>query len=123
MMPFFRPCWGDRLTGFRGDKDRDYSPQGQIRLAGVLLEELVAFSGTWTGPWVEERKQVCFRSSSFASPPSLTRACQSVQCLRDVCQSLGKLPASMAEVNAWDVSVLTWDPNVHPWFPFIQSSQ
>jgi len=85
-------------------QDRDYSPQGQIRLAGVLLEELITFSGTWTGPWVEERKQ-------------------SVQCLRDVCQSLGKLPASMAEVNAWDVSVLTWDPNVHPWFPFIQSSQ
>ena len=64
---------GDGLIGFRGDKDRDYSPQGQIRLAGVLLEELITFSGTWTGPWVEERKQVCFRS--FASPLPNANAC------------------------------------------------
>ena len=31
-MYFFRACWGDGLIGFQGDKDRDYSPQGQIRL-------------------------------------------------------------------------------------------
>ncbi|KAI9570745.1 hypothetical protein HD554DRAFT_309717 [Boletus coccyginus] len=48
-------------------QDRDYSPVGQVRLAGVLLEELVTFTGGWTGPWVEECKQ-------------------SVQCLHDVCQ-------------------------------------
>ncbi|KAG6375824.1 hypothetical protein JVT61DRAFT_2681 [Boletus reticuloceps] len=79
-------------------QDRDYSPVGQIRLAGVLLEELVTSSEGWTGPWVEERKQ-------------------SIQRLRDVCQSLEKLPASMSEASVWDMSVLTWDPDVHPWFP------
>ncbi|KAF8548370.1 hypothetical protein OG21DRAFT_1471303 [Imleria badia] len=82
-------------------QDRDYSPVGQIRLASVLLEELVSSSGEWTGPWVEERTQ-------------------SIQCLRDVCQTLETLPASMSEANAWDMSVLTWDPEVHPWFPFVR---
>ncbi|KAF8437566.1 Mak10 subunit, NatC N-terminal acetyltransferase-domain-containing protein [Boletus edulis BED1] len=83
-------------------QDRDYSPVGQIRLAGVLLEELVTSSEGWTGPWVEERKQ-------------------SIQRLRDVCQGLEKLPASMSEASVWDMSVLTWDPDVHPWFPYIPS--
>ncbi|KAG8217116.1 Mak10 subunit, NatC N-terminal acetyltransferase-domain-containing protein, partial [Butyriboletus roseoflavus] len=74
----------------------------QIQLARMLLGELVTFTGGWTGPWVEERKQ-------------------SIRGLRDVCQSLEKLPASMSEANEWDMSVLTWDPDIHPWFPFIAS--
>ncbi|KAH0830164.1 hypothetical protein J3R83DRAFT_1513 [Lanmaoa asiatica] len=66
-------------------QDRDHSPAGQIQLAGMLLKELVTFTGGWTGPWVEERKQ-------------------SIQGLLDVCQSLEQLPASMSEANEWDIS-------------------
>lgn len=46
------------LMHFVVNKDRDYSPVGQIQLAGMLLGELVTFTGGWTGPLVEERKQV-----------------------------------------------------------------
>ncbi|KAG9318061.1 hypothetical protein JVU11DRAFT_125 [Chiua virens] len=93
-------------------QDCDYSPVGQIQLASVLLAQLVDFTGGWTGPWVQERKQLSHRS----------RDDQCVQCLRDVCQSLETLPASVPEANEWDMSVLTWDPDVHPWFPFVLSA-
>ena len=45
---------------------------GQIQLAGMLLEELVAFTGGWTGPWVEERKQASVVPALPPRPPSLT---------------------------------------------------
>ena len=71
--------WSRFVLGLMGfffffwcDKDCDYSPVGQIQLAGMLLEELVAFTGGWTGPWVEERKQASVVPALPPRPPSLT---------------------------------------------------
>ncbi|KIJ63356.1 hypothetical protein HYDPIDRAFT_113345 [Hydnomerulius pinastri MD-312] len=80
--------------------DHDHSPSRQIELAGRLLAQLVTTPAGWAGPWSEYRKQFVRR-------------------LLEVCQSLQELPASMLEVDSWDVSKLKWDPEVHPWFPFI----
>lgn len=33
------------------------------------------------------------------------------------CEALGWIPASLDEMELFNIGLLKWDPEVHPWFP------
>jgi len=82
------------------DETLDLSPANMIELARrILIKSLQTGSlGGWAESWAEARIQF-------------------VQQTLTACEALGGMPASLDEMELFNIGLLKWDPEVHPWFP------
>ena len=55
------------------------------------------------------------RRGCFTIPPII--GLQFVQRTLTACEALGGMPASLDEMELFNIGLLKWDPEVHPWFP------